>query len=146
MDDVYRKAARLRDKMQVDLIRLENGFSTFGALRMDGRLFCFTLELPDLNNTPNKSRIPAGAYKCARVVSPRFGDTFEVKSVPNRSHILFHPGNSVRDTEGCILLGGTIGKLRGERAVLNSGMTFQGFMNALASYEEFDLVITEVFA
>jgi hypothetical protein len=54
-----------------------------------------------------------------------------VLNVPGRTLILFHAGNRVGNTEGCILLGETIGKLSGNRAVLNSGVTFKRFMEAL---------------
>jgi len=131
-------------KPVVEIIRLETGpQGTFGAMRIQKQLFCLTLELPDLSNRPNISCIPAGQYLCERTDSPRFGETFEVQDVPNRSHILFHPGNVIRDTEGCILVGQTIGKLRGDRAVLNSGMTFNHFLSRFANSESFHLTITE---
>ena len=47
-----------------------------------------TLEEEDQGNRRNVSSIPAGTYIVKRVDSPRFGDTFEITGVPNRSHIL----------------------------------------------------------
>lgn len=64
-----------------------------------------TMENPWLNNIRKDSCIPTGTYTCKPVVSPRFGKTIEVTDVPNRSHILFHAGNSPADTDGCILIG-----------------------------------------
>ena len=128
----------------VDLVRLEESPSgTFGALRIDGAAFCVTLEPPDLGNQRNVSNIPPGDYTCKRVNSPRFGDTFEITKVPGRSHVLFHAGNTVDHTQGCVLLGQYWGKLRGDRAVLNSGATFKEFMAAMGQETFFWLRIME---
>lgn len=77
---------------------------TFGVLRNGEVPFALTLELPWLDNEPRHSCIPTGQYICRRVRSPKFGNTFEVTNVPNRSAILFHKGNTTEDTEGCILV------------------------------------------
>ena len=62
--------------------------------------FATTLERPWKNNQRGISCIPAGFYECRRVKSPKFGDTFQVMHVPNRSEILFHKGNLEDDTHG----------------------------------------------
>jgi hypothetical protein len=77
------------------------------------------------------------------VQSPKCGETFEVVDVPGRSHVLFHAGNTAGDTEGCILLGSTWGKLQENRAVLNSGDTFRRFLDLLAAFGEAHLTIRE---
>ena len=132
--------------MKIDLIRLEEHPTdgTFGTLRIDGRAFCVTLEPPDLNNAQDVSNIPPGNYKCRRYSSAAYPRTFEVTGVPNRSRVLFHYGNTVDDTHGCIILGQYFGKLRDNRAVLNSGNTFAAFMGMTANENEFDLNIIEV--
>ena len=107
------------------------------------RIFCATLEPPDRDNLPNVSSIPAGHYWCLRVVSPTFNKTFEVTGVPGRSKILFHAGNTVSDTAGCIILGQYVDKLRGDRAVLNSGATFRRFMDLFKNSMGFNLVIED---
>lgn len=63
------------------------------------------MELPYQGNQANISCIPVGTYKVVKAISPRYGESFLVKDVPGRSHILIHPGNYNRDTKGCILLG-----------------------------------------
>lgn len=83
--------------------------ATFGILHFDGVPRLVTLELPWRNNQRNVSRIPLGSYQLARVQSQRFGNTFEVKNVPERSAILFHAGNIPADTQGCILVGARFG-------------------------------------
>jgi len=128
----------------VELIRLEEAdCGTIGALKVNKQVFCVTLEPEDYENAPDISSIPAQQYTCQRVVSPRFGETFEVLNVPARSDILFHSLNIVSETKGCIGLGEHIGKLRGNRAILNSGQTFKRFMQEMEGEERFHLTIKE---
>lgn len=53
-------------------------------------------------------KIPAGQYTCEfgphRLHSGPIS-TYEVKGVPGHKGILFHVGNTQKDSEGCILLG-----------------------------------------
>jgi hypothetical protein len=72
---------------------------TMGKLFVNGELFCNTLE-----NT--KKIIPAGTYKIALIWSNKFHRLLpELLNVPNRTAIRIHRGNSVKDTQGCILVG-----------------------------------------
>ena len=131
--------------MKLELIRLEESEQgTLGVLKIDDFLFCCTLEPADKNNKPYISRIPRGVYICDRYSSEKYPNTWEVKGVPDRDRILFHPGNTIEDTEGCILVGQYFGKLRGERAVLNSGKTFKNFMEVTHKEETLYLFIHEV--
>lgn len=127
----------------VESIRMEEGpEGTFSVLKICKRVFCAILEPPDLLNEKFVSSIPAPQqYLCKRRMS-RWGETFEVTGVPGRTDILFHPGNVVGDTEGCPILGQYVGKLRGERAVRNSGATFHEFMRIMRAVDEFLLSIT----
>ena len=104
--------------------------------------FCVTLELPWRSNKPNVSCIPAQEYLCKKTDSPRFGETYEVTDVFQRTHILFHKGNLDDHTKGCILLGESYGLLIGEPAVLHSGNAFTEFKNdVLNNADEFILEI-----
>ena len=126
----------------VELIRLEESEQgTIGALKIDKEVFGWTLEPSDLLNKPNESCIPTGQYICRRVRSPKFGETFMVTNVPGRTNILFHKGNTEDDTMGCILLGQTISKLKGQRTILNSGKSFSDFMLAMAGEQTLHLTI-----
>lgn len=117
-----------------------------GVLRVNKQVFCCTLELPDLLNLSNKSSIPAQQYICQKTYSPKFNfNTFEVLNVPNRSNILFHPGNTKENSQGCILLGDSFGKLGNLRAVLNSGDTFKGFMSFFKLNNNFHLTVKEIY-
>lgn len=129
----------------VRLIRLEEdeSFGTFGVLVVQAEVFCVTLEPADMENAPSVSSIPAQQYACQKVISPKYGETFEITKVPGRTHILFHAGNVIGDTAGCILLAQHFGKLRGDRAILNSGKTFVAFMSKMGKFERFKLTVKE---
>ena len=114
---------------------------TFGVLLAGKVPFCLTLERPWLENKRSISCIPEGHYLCKRVNSPKFGDTFEVTNVPERSHILFHKGNLSQDTHGCILVGEQYEPLNGEDAILASGKAFKEFHSRLDDVDEFILFI-----
>lgn len=128
----------------VELIRLEDNFlfGTFGVLKINKKPFCVTLEPPDVLNKKRVSAIPVQQYTCSRHNSPKYGETFIVDDVPDRDLVLFHPGNRVDDTMGCILLAQYFGKLKGDRAVLNSGKTFEQFMTLMAGQNQFHLTIS----
>lgn len=128
----------------VRIVRVEErDEGTFGVLTICGQAFCVVLELPDRLNTANISNIPSGQYVCKKTKSIKFGETFEIIDVVNRSMILFHKGNLVTDSRGCIILAQYFGKLHGKRAVLNSGKTFKSFMGMMEDVDKFYLTITE---
>ncbi len=130
----------------IEIIRVESTITgTFGILTIQKQAFCVTLELPDRLNQANASAIPALQYLCRKVISPKFGKTYQVLDVPDRSHILFHGGNTIHHTRGCILLGEHFGKLKGDRAILNSGKTFKKFIQTIGKHTDFHLTIREVF-
>ncbi len=94
---------------------------TFGTLcDAAGTILCHTCELPWNNNKPSVSCIPSGFYNCIPHNSPKHPDTWEVSNVPNRSGILIHNGNTIADSDGCILVGMTEGWLGTQMAVLSS--------------------------
>ena len=129
----------------VEILRREENFQygTFGILSIQKEVFCVTLERPDILNKPFVSCIPAQQYICERIVSPKFGDTFQVMNVPDRDHVLFHSANLVTELEGCIALAEHFGKLKDNRAVLNSGATFKSFMEIMKDTDKFHLTIVE---
>ena len=63
------------------------------------------LELPDRNNKPFVSRIPAGIYPIKPIIRPNGDWALLLENVPNRTAILIHKGNYTRDIQGCILVG-----------------------------------------
>lgn len=64
-----------------------------------------SLELPWLDNKKRISCIPEGVYKAHKHNSPKFGESFWLQDVPNRSEVLIHKGNYHTDILGCILIG-----------------------------------------
>ena len=117
---------------------------TFGVLLHMRIPFCVTLEPPALGNASDVSSIPEGRYYCKRYSSEKFPNTFEVMNVKDRSNILFHAGNVVKDTAGCILLGASFWKFQNNPGISNSGMTFERFLSLTSKDEEFLLIIYDV--
>ncbi len=77
-----------------------------GRLYIGNIFFCHTLE-PQLGASgSSKGCIPAGVYKMAMSWSPKFQKMLPILfDVPNFEGIRIHPGNTFKDTQGCILLG-----------------------------------------
>ena len=70
------------------------------------RLYTFyTVERPWLDNAPFESCIPLGEYALKWKESPKFGLCYEVQSVKDRTHILFHVANFPEEVQGCIGVG-----------------------------------------
>lgn len=91
--------------------------ATFGALYLNGRFQCWTLEdrireqvgVPVADwKIPHVTAIPAGTYLVCLTPSKRFGRVLpEVLAVPGYTGVRIHAGNTVADTDGCILVGRT---------------------------------------
>ena len=98
----------------INLLILRDTFSdesTIGEIFLNGERFCDTLELPYRDNQRSISCIPVGEYK-VRLRYPRESATRDylhllVEDVKDRSYILFHRGNTAKDSRGCILVGMT---------------------------------------
>ena len=101
---------------------------TFGRLQVDA-FEAVTLEREWLDNAVNVSCILIGDFICEWRESPKFGWCYHVLDVPGRSHILFHAGNLVKHTLGCICPGARVGRIGGEPAVLDSRNTLHMFTN-----------------
>ena len=79
----------------------------FGVLSIDERPFAVTLEPVYLAEASRQweTKIPAGKYICSRTMFNKGGyETFEIP-VLGHSEIKFHVGNTVKDSEGCPLVG-----------------------------------------
>jgi hypothetical protein len=132
------------DNLQVKIIRFETGIDgTFGVMLKNNSYFCMTLEPEWKNNQKTISCIPQGKYLCQKKESIKFGNVYEVLNVENRNDILFHVGNFAEDTQGCILLGQTIKKEKGEKSLFLSKDIVATF-NSLP-YKNIDLQIINLF-
>lgn len=116
---------------------------TFGVILYEHIPFALSLERQWLDNQRSISCIPAGTYTCSRVDSPKFGDTFEITNVPNRSHILFHKGNIDDDSHGCVIVGEQFGVLQGSPAVLASSAGYKELHKILKDDDVFRVVIVD---
>lgn len=112
---------------------------TMGMLKIDNVEHepIFTLENPWRNNGPDSS-IPAGIYQCEPHSGSHFKDVWILRDVPHRTFILIHPGNTEKDTLGCILLG--LGA--GVRAISQSGDAIKFFRSLVGTSGKFQLTVT----
>mgnify|MGYP003131918448 CR=1 FL=1 len=95
--------------------------ATLGVIKLDGETF-YSVERPWLDNQVSVSCIPTGTYETGWRESPRFGETWHIKDVPDRTYILIHVANFARDVEGCIglgmgLMGDTVAVSESKKAV-----------------------------
>jgi hypothetical protein len=122
--------------------------ATLGVLLINGRMIGFSLELPWRGNRRFVSCIPPGVYAVrlreAWRRSRDHGPTYEIMNVPGRSGILFHPGNTIDDVEGCIAPGLAVGMVGDKRGVLHSASAFQRFRAALDGTKETLLHIQKI--
>jgi hypothetical protein len=88
---------------------------TFGQMFRNGHQFCVTCEPVE--------PIPAGTYLCVQHNGPKFQNVWELQGVPGYTAILIHNGNTIRDTDGCLLVGNTYGRVGDVPAVMNSRAT-----------------------
>lgn len=133
--------------MLVEVIRTKyRQDGTFGSLYIDDWPVCVTLELPWRNNDPQVSCIPTGLYTAKRVESPKFGNTFEVENVPNRSHILFHGANKIEDLLGCIGLAEFYHRFEGKAGIANpsKGAAMIEFHQLTKNVNSFNLRIYDI--
>lgn len=99
--------------LKASLVRVntsENGtFGNFTVSRGASSLSLCSMELPWRGNQHKISSIPVGKYDATFVKSPTKGKMlYRLTNVKGRDGILIHAGNSLLDTEGCILLGFSI--------------------------------------
>lgn len=124
--------------------KVDEGLKGDRGLKGDGGLqpFCDTLEPPRRNllnggkwnkrlKVKGMTAIPEGRYLMRFTYSPKFGKRlFRLMDVPLFDGIRIHSGNSVKDTQGCILVGNNtkVGRLENSRAVLfKLEMMLKGF-------------------
>lgn len=116
-----------------------------GHLFLNNVYFCDTLEdIPreidehGKGKIYGKTAIPKGEYKVVLSKSPKFGITLpRLQNVPHFSGILMHYGNTVEDTEGCILCGEN--KIKG--MVINSRNTIKKLVDELEKYKKIKIII-----
>ena len=98
---------------------------------------CDTLEpqwrdLKTQQKVMGKTAIPEGEYKIVMSPSAKFHRNMPyLKDVPQFEGIMIHPGNTVEDTRGCILVGTKYGA-----GLANSRAKFEKIMKILSSEDD----------
>jgi len=129
----------------MEIIRLEFGEKeTIGVMMKGGKVLGYTLELPWRDNQQYISCIPVGIYECKRVKTEKFGDTFQVMNVPNRTEVVFHSVATAKDTKGCIGTGRDVGYKNGDRCVLGGLDAKKIFLQAYKDVDTFLLRISNI--
>lgn len=100
--------------MQINILRTTfTNASTIGKLSVNGSFQCYTLEdkvRPDGEKVFGQTAIPAGEYKVIVNMSAHFGQEMPLLlNVLNFEGVRIHSGNKAADTEGCVLVGATVG-------------------------------------
>ena len=112
-------------------------------LDSDGNLVASCLEhayqQPDGSWGP---KVFDGTFVCHRGMHQLEGmthpfETFEITGVTGHTNILFHTGNTNKDSAGCVLLG----EKREGAAVVNSRVTFAKFMVLQKGIQSFNLAV-----
>lgn len=147
--------------MSVGFVKITRGKdpenkSTFGKVEvLDGNLKVVwtgsSMERPWKDNKNGESCIPAGLYKLKKRVSPivdktsggEFKEGWEVTDVQGRTFIMFHVGNYVRNSDGCVLIGTKIAVHDTEGfMVTSSKAAFKEFMNIIEKLNVDNLYLT----
>ena len=143
--------------MEIKVKRLDRKEAyTIGKMYVDGAYVCDTLEDKDRGLTSNMSvaqicgvkikgetAIPTGRYLVdMKTVSPRFGGRAQYQFCKGRlprlcntvgfQGVLIHCGNTVKDTDGCIL----VGENKAVGQVINSTATFRKLYPILKAADE----------
>lgn len=108
----------------------------------------FTLEHSFDGNRP---KIPAGVGVWERYPSPHFGfDVFRCRSVGGvdlwEHGYETHPGNYNKDSDGCILIGTSIGNMlkEGDKMLCKSDIAFKAFMASLEGQDTIQITIFDI--
>ncbi|HMG36041.1 MAG TPA: DUF5675 family protein [Blastocatellia bacterium] len=118
--------------------------STTGDLAVDGTFEAFTLEdVARPKKIKHQTCVPSGRYQVIINHSERFNrDLPLLVNVPGFEGIRIHPGNTDKDTSGCVL----VGKTKSADFVGNSRAAFDALFakikGALDSGEEVEIEIT----
>lgn len=104
--------------------------ATPGMLSVNGVFACYTLEdaVRD-HKIAHETAIPAGTYEVIIDRSVRFERMLpRLLNVPGYSGVRIHPGNTIADTSGCIL----VGRVRDGRTVGESRRAMEALQSTLA--------------
>ena len=115
---------------------------TIGKLYVNDVFECYTLEdtVRDGLKVYGETAIPYGVYLVALTMSPRFKRILPlVQNVPGFEGVRIHPGNKPEDTEGCILVGKSVGP--NEDSILTSRVAFDALFAKLNPKDKITLEV-----
>jgi hypothetical protein len=133
--------------MKLTLLRRPSAHGcTLGSLYVDGAFECYTLEdvvRADGIKIAGETAIPAGTYTIDITMSPRFGCLLPLLlSVGGFVGIRIHPGNSAKNTDGCILVGRDV---MGDAWISDSRRAFEAlFAKLQAAHAKGEAISIEV--
>lgn len=109
---------------------------TIGRLTRAGEFVAFTCELPWKNNQRKVSCVPKGVYLTKLFKSPTKNkqvdnQVYLLSDVKDRDMIEIHIGNTMRDVEGCIVVGVERGIIDDLPAVLHSAASMKQLLAEL---------------
>lgn len=121
------------------------------AATMNGKRIMFTQQCDTLEpqwrdlkkekKVRGKTAIPEGKYKVVMSPSAKFGKNMPyLINVPQFEGIMIHPGNTVKDTMGCILVG-----VKSGTGLLVSRATFEKIMKILNSEDDNTIEIIDTY-
>lgn len=113
---------------------------TFGSLYINGLWQCWTLEdAIRPSKIPKQTAIPSGTYSVVLTESNRFKRILPLLlSVPGYEGVRMHSGNTIEDTEGCIL----VGTVREDARILNSRVALDALMLELRTADVVPIPLT----
>lgn len=129
--------------MELKLIRREfTDKNTIGELHVNGQFECYTLEdCVRAEKIAGRTAIPAGTYDVVIDFSQRFQRLLpHLLNVPGFEGVRIHPGNTDKDTEGCILVGQT----KGQDFVGNSKLAFEALFAKLQGIPATEKITLEI--
>ena len=116
-----------------------NNTTTLGKLYIEEEFGCFVLEdAYREEKIKGRTRIPGGVYEIVLREYGRFHKIYkkrysafhvgmlELRGVPNFINILIHPGNTHKDTSGCLLLGEKVDE---EKMVIVAGTSTPAYIS-----------------
>ncbi len=133
--------------MKLKLIRDQRGADhTYGKLYINDNYFCETIEDEErAQKVMHETAIPKGTYRVILNFSNRFQQRMPLLlNVPNFSGIRIHSGNTDDDSSGCVILGRTRGRLKGQPAVLESRVVFNELMVRLTAADKREIITITV--
>jgi hypothetical protein len=114
-----------------------------GVVFLNKDFFGFSLERPNLNNMPYRSRINPGEYVARKVHTEERGDFWLLDDANGRTEIImFHPGSLMEDFKGCIGLGAEVDLIFGKRAISETQFMCKRFMEETKNFSILRVLIT----